>query len=289
MNKDTISVVMATYNGAKYIKEQLESIFNQSVTPDEIIISDDCSKDSTLKILEDYKNEVSIPITINVNKENIGYIKNFKLAISRAKGDYIFLCDQDDVWEKNKIEDTISCMKSVDAEVSCTGFILIDGNGNRIKDLNKYKSDPICGYEAWTGLIKEIQIKRLIWGNFCPGCTYCFSKSVKAVFERLNNVEMPHDFQLLLIGANHRSAVFIDKPLSRYRIHESNTIGMNKKEAKRKRNIKPRMTRFFDELSNYELIDHLKIYNLILFLRLPKIRYEIIKRFKLNNKMCFEE
>lgn len=285
MNKDTISVVMATYNGAKYIKEQLESIFNQSITPDEIIISDDCSKDGTLQIIEDYKNKVSIPITVNENRENIGFIKNFKLAISRAKGDYIFICDQDDVWEKNKIEDTISCMKSVGAEVSCTGFILIDGNGNRIKNLNNYKSDPISGYKDWTGLIQEIQIKRLVWGNFCPGCTYCFTKSIKMVFDRLNNIEMPHDFQLLLIGANHHSAIFIDKPLSKYRIHESNTIGMNKKEAKRKRYIKPRMTRFFDELSHYESIEHLKLYNLILFLRLPKIRFEIIKRLKLNNEM----
>lgn len=285
MNKDTISIVMATYNGAKYIREQLESIFDQSVKPDEIIISDDCSKDDTLKIIGEYKNKVSIPIIINVNKKNQGYIKNFKFAISIAKGDYIFLCDQDDIWEKDKIKETISDMKSTSAEISCTGFSLIDGNGENIKDLEKYKSNPIFGYKDWTGKIKRIPLKRLVWGNFCPGCTYCFTKSIKEIFDKLENVEMPHDFQLLLIGSNHSSAIFIDKPLSKYRIHESNTIGMNKKESKRIHHVKPRITRFFDELSNYESISHLNLYNFILFLRLPKIRFEVIKRLKLNNKM----
>lgn len=285
MNKDTISVVMATYNGAQYIAEQLDSILNQSITPDEIVISDDYSKDGTLKIIEEYKNKVSIPITINVNKENLGYIKNFKLAISKAKGDYIFLCDQDDVWKTDKIQETISNMKSNSAEISCTGFILIDAKGENIQDLDKYKSNPLSGYKEWTGLIKKIPLKRLVWGNFCPGCTYCFTKSIKDVYEKLENIEMPHDFQLLLIGANHGSAIFIDKPLSKYRIHATNTIGMNKRESRRKHHVKPRMSRFFEELSKYESIKNLNFYNSILFLRLPKIRFEIIKRLKLNNKI----
>ena len=285
MKTEIISVVMATYNGAQYISEQLDSIISQSVMPDEIIISDDCSKDDTLKIIEEYRNKTEIPIKLFMNDVNLGYVKNFKSVISKARGDYIFLCDQDDIWVKDKIKKTISEMKLHHAEIACTGVTLIDGEGRFITDLNVYKSNPIMGYQNWTGCVKKISFNRLVWGNFSPGCTYCFTKSVKLVFDRLKNTEMPHDFQLLLIGANHGNAIFIDIPLSEYRLHASNTIGMNKREPKRKRHVKPRMFRFFEELSKIEKIRNFVFNSLILFFRLPKIRYIVIEKLKLENKM----
>lgn len=288
MAKEIISIVMATYNGGKYIKDQLESIRKQTCQPDEIIIADDCSSDDTIKIINSFKNSTSIKIVNYVNKNNLGYIKNFKNAISKAKGDYIFLCDQDDIWEKNKIEETLKIMKQNKAEIACSGFTLIDGKGNFIKNTKCFKMDPIMGYEQWTYSVKKISVSRLIWGNFSPGCTYCFSNKVQGIFNSLTNVELSHDFQLLLIGANYNAAIYIDKPLSRYRLHDSNTVGMNNKEAKRKRHIKPRLTRFLNELNEFENIEHLLKYNLILYLRLPKIRSEIIHKLHLQNRLSLE-
>jgi glycosyltransferase involved in cell wall biosynthesis len=98
-----ISVVISTYNGANFIQEQLYSISNQLVLPDEVIISDDCSSDNTIELIEKFKESSPFPIYIFKNESNLGYSKNFNSALLRSSGDLIFLCDQDDYWYNTKI------------------------------------------------------------------------------------------------------------------------------------------------------------------------------------------
>ena len=95
---------MATYNGEKYILEQLESFVNQTRRPDELIISDDCSKDKTIDILNEFKENAPFDVKIFKNKVNLGYTQNFNKALQLCSGDLVFLSDQDDVWFENKIE-----------------------------------------------------------------------------------------------------------------------------------------------------------------------------------------
>ena len=102
-----ISIVMTVYNGEKYINEQIDSFINQTLLPHEIIISDDCSTDKTLEILENYKNEKKINFRIFKNENNLGFTKNFEKAILKSTGDIIFLADQDDIWYKNKVQTII--------------------------------------------------------------------------------------------------------------------------------------------------------------------------------------
>lgn len=281
---EIISVVMTTYNGEKYIKEQIYSILNQSLPPNEIIISDDGSQDNTVKImhdlLDDFKN---ISISIIENKITQGYIKNFKNTILKSHGDYIFLCDQDDIWEIDKIQNTLIKMKDTGAGIACTGFKIIDAMGNYISNLSQYKSSPICGYENWSTKVKDISLKVLIWGNFSPGCTYCFTKEIKNIYKNLTNTEISHDFQLLIIGASLNKAIYIDIPLSRYRLHGNNTIGINKKKAKYKRRWQPRLVNFLNELSKIQPVDHLLYSKVILYFRLSKIRAILNYKFSLNN------
>lgn len=98
-----VSIALCTYNGAAYIKQQLDSITDQSYANLEIIVCDDASADDTLKIIEEY--QVTEPrIKLFRNEKNIGYNKNFEKAFSLCSGDYIAISDQDDVWEKEKIE-----------------------------------------------------------------------------------------------------------------------------------------------------------------------------------------
>lgn len=91
---------MATYNGEKYIKEQLHSIIKQLEEDDEIIVSDDCSFDKTVEIIKDFNDS---RIKIHVNEKNIGFIKNFEKALNFAKNDWILLSDQDDIWLEHKL------------------------------------------------------------------------------------------------------------------------------------------------------------------------------------------
>ncbi len=94
---------MATYNGSKYIEEQLNSLFNQERLPDELVVCDDASLDSTHRILQEYAKVAPFRIIVVRNEKNIGFAKNFEKALSICTGDLIFLSDQDDVWDKRKI------------------------------------------------------------------------------------------------------------------------------------------------------------------------------------------
>ena len=96
----TVSILMCTYNGEKYIKDQLESIYQQNLQPDEVWIIDDCSKDSTVSIIKSFITEHNLGNCWHCekNKTNIGYASNFKNGITRVKGDIIFFSYQDDIW-----------------------------------------------------------------------------------------------------------------------------------------------------------------------------------------------
>lgn len=98
-----ISVAMCTYNGEKYVRDQLESIIYQTLQPDEVIICDDCSSDSTVKVIENVMGQWTGSWKLVRNRKNQGYRKNFQQAISLCQGDFIFLSDQDDVWNKKKL------------------------------------------------------------------------------------------------------------------------------------------------------------------------------------------
>ena len=99
-----ISVALCTYNGEKFINEQLDSILNQSKKIDEIIICDDCSTDNTIGILNKYYEQYPNIFKIYINRVNLKSVKNFEKAILLSSGDFIFLSDQDDIWVHNKVE-----------------------------------------------------------------------------------------------------------------------------------------------------------------------------------------
>ena len=101
MQNKLVSIAMATYNGEKYLKEQLDSIYAQTYKDIEVIVCDDCSSDKTVEILDEYKEKYGLKYYIN--EKNLGFKKNFEKAISLCSGDFIALADQDDIWIENKI------------------------------------------------------------------------------------------------------------------------------------------------------------------------------------------
>ena len=122
-----ISIAMASYNGAKYLREQLDSFVYQTRQPDELVVCDDGSTDGTLEILEAFRQEVPFPVHIHRNEKNLGYVKNFEKTSSLCVGDIIFLSDQDDVWFCSKIETMVKIlMARGDTFVVQTDSILTD-------------------------------------------------------------------------------------------------------------------------------------------------------------------
>lgn len=101
---ETVSVAICTYNGARYLREQLESIRQQSRTADELVVCDDASQDETVQILREFSAESGIKIRIYVNSANLGFTRNFEQALRLCDGDLVFIADQDDIWYPKKIE-----------------------------------------------------------------------------------------------------------------------------------------------------------------------------------------
>jgi glycosyltransferase involved in cell wall biosynthesis len=105
---NTTSVAMATYNGAKYIRQQLLSIAHQTKLPSELVVSDDASSDDTLEIISQFAEDAPFAVRIISNPANIGYVRNFGIALAKCTGDIVFLSDQDDFWWPEKIETMMS-------------------------------------------------------------------------------------------------------------------------------------------------------------------------------------
>ena len=122
--QETIDILLATYNGEKYLEEQLNSILTQSYSNFKLIISDDCSQDKTKEILEKYQSHPQIEIYYQ--EKNIGYMKNFEFLLQHVEHNLYMLCDQDDIWLSNKIEKTYEKLKEKQADLVFTDLEIID-------------------------------------------------------------------------------------------------------------------------------------------------------------------
>lgn len=161
---------MATYNGAKYIREQIDSILGQTVQDFELIISDDCSTDDTFAIVNEYCMKDS-RLRIYKNTTNIGYRRNFENLVPKCKGDYVAFCDQDDIWLPNHLE--ILYNNIGDYDVCTADSEIIDANGCRLgfksSDYNRLKHFPTKPLEQ--------SYVYMYWHNPFAGCNTLYRKS----------------------------------------------------------------------------------------------------------------
>lgn len=235
MGSPFISVAMTSYNGEKYILEQLNSLLIQTKSIHEVVIVDDCSSDNTVNIIEKFIKEHALQKTWQLYKseKNQGFIETFNKSISLTSGDIIFLADQDDVWEKNKVQKMSELMSEPKILSLNSSFQKINQEGHSIKN---YK-DNIVGTNY--GLVNKkikindsiiIPIKDVINYNISPGCTMAFKKEVKEIFVEKNicSIEMPHDWKINIIAAYLNGLYFFNCQTIKYRLHENNTIGLNR-------------------------------------------------------------
>lgn len=203
-----ISVCMATYNGEKYIREQLDSILKQIGENDEIIISDDGSTDLTISILKEYASEY--PNIMIKKGPRQGVIKNFENALMHSKGDYIFLSDQDDIWVDGKVNKVMEQFNKKMASVVLHDAVIVDGYGTEIGEsfFTHRGSKP--------GFIKNI-VK-----NSYLGCCMAFDRNVLNIALPFpEKIEM-HDWWIGLLGELYGDVIFLDDKFLRYRRHGNN-------------------------------------------------------------------
>lgn len=212
MEKIINSVAMATYNGEKYIKEQIESILKNMNEFDELVISDDGSTDNTIKIIETFqKKDKRIKLVYGPKK---GVKQNFANAIKNTAGKYIYLSDQDDVWCDNKIEKVMETFNKEKCLIVVHNADIVDGN------LNSKNQTFFEFRNSGSGRLKNL------YKNTYIGCCMAFDSSLKdKILPIPNNIEM-HDQWIGMIGEKYGKSMFIDECLIKYRRHEDNVSDM---------------------------------------------------------------
>lgn len=204
-----ISVCMATYNGSKYIREQIDSIVCQLSSDDELIISDDYSTDDTCNVIRSYKDT---RIKLIMNEKKRGVTHNFENALVHAKGDIIFLADQDDVWFPYKIKELSDFLVQGDFDVVTGNCALTDANLNIIRQ--KYYVD-------------KSPLDRSVLGNFIKdlwlGCCMAFRRKVLLATLPFPDRMAAHDLWIALYSQLHFRCGYYPKVLQYYRRHE-NTV-----------------------------------------------------------------
>lgn len=195
---------MAVYNGEKFIREQIESVLSQLQNNDELLIFDDLSTDTTAKIVTEFESDERVKF--KTNSSQLGVVKNFERALEYATGDYIFLCDQDDVWLPGKVSECIHALQ--DHLLVVTDCNVVD------EKLNPLNDSFFDLRHSGEGIIKNI------WKNSYLGCCMAFRTELLSICLPIPaNIPM-HDMWLGLLSETQGSVLFLPKKLSLYRRHQ---------------------------------------------------------------------
>jgi glycosyltransferase involved in cell wall biosynthesis len=207
----TTSVIMATFNGATFLAEQLASIARQTRLPDELIISDDRSRDSTVKIARAFAETAPFPVRIFVHRKNLGYAKNFISAAQQSTGELLLFSDQDDLW----CDDKIAVLSEVAA--SCPESVLSH-------DISIFSTDPRKA--SYPSYYRYLESQGFPPAVCLKGCTL----AIKAAFIAQwgwpsDRSTVSHDFWVALLATAFNQRRYVDKVLVQHRLHTSNTSG----------------------------------------------------------------
>lgn len=202
-----ISIAMTTYNGAKYLQEQLDSFLDQQRLPDELVVCDDGSSDETISILLRYSKKSPFPVRLFRNPSNLGYVKNFEKALSLCEGDLIFLSDQDDVWYPNKIAKMADYMETHSkVMVLQTDMFIGDENASPTK-FTQLKNILALGQSA---------------DSYVSGCATAVKRCWLNVALPIPKAIGGHDNWIHRLAIALQARDLIEEPLQCYRRHGSN-------------------------------------------------------------------
>jgi glycosyltransferase involved in cell wall biosynthesis len=216
MNTYLVSIPHITYNGARYLRRQLDSIYNQTYQSIEVVACDDGSSDATRDILDEYRSSRGLRYILNPT--NLGYLRNLEKAVSLCTGESIAPADQDDVWLPDKIEALVRVPGN--KSMACSDAMLIDENDTKIaasaiaySNLTAHSGKPFC---------------QLLFKSFVIGSTALYSRDLVRHALPIQEGKMFHDRWLAMVASTLNGKSYIPKPLIFFRQHAANTIGLGK-------------------------------------------------------------
>ena len=213
--KEKVDVLVATYNGEKYLREQLDSIIKQTYKNIRILISDDCSKDRTQEILQEYEKKDD-RIKIFLHDRNLGSNKNFEFLLRQVESKFYMLSDQDDVWLRNKVEIFLKYLKEYDLVISNHTAVHAD-----LQLYEGYKSKVLIP-TLWNTLYRTQFL----------GCCMAFHRRLLSKILPFPQVPLMHDIWIGLMALKYGRIGIIQEPLLLYRRHGGNaSVNLEKKSS----------------------------------------------------------
>lgn len=282
-----ISVAMATFNGEKYLEEQLDSILSQTLRPVEIVVCDDQSTDGTVEILEQYSWKGLI--RYHANEDRLGFIGNFKKAVSLCSPtNYIALSDQDDVWLPSKLKLSAEYLKRIDDPelpvMVYSDLILVDQNKNII--------NPSFRDELGQGGYLYC-LETLFFGCFVNGCTMLMNPSMRAYFSTIpEKGTLNHDTWMSMIAYTFGRADILSEPQIYYRSHSDNATDVG--QFKRQGRFRRLFSEMIHSLKNNDLfedqISFASEFYQVFQDKLSEEQHDLFKRFmKLKGKSYLQK
>lgn len=220
---EIVDIIMGTYNGETYIKEQIESILKNTWECWRLYICDDGSTDQTGQIVKEYERNYPGKIFWKPNEKNKGAAINFLDAARKTTGDYVMFCDQDDYWLPEKIEETLQCMKHVEmAEGTKTPLAVftdakvVDENLNVLEE-SFHKSSKLD--------TTRLDLPHMLMENKIMGCTMMLNRALIKKMNQFPKKVRMHDWWAAIVAAAFGRIIYLDKPTMLYRQHTANVIG----------------------------------------------------------------
>ena len=219
---ETISIALCTYNGARYLEEQLASLQAQERQPDELVVCDDGSRDKTVQLLESFARIAPFPVRIHINPVNLGSTRNFDHALRLCAGSLVAFCDQDDVWHATRLSEGARVLaENPRTELVFSNGQLIDEMGTRLPG------------RLWDKFTFDTSIReRILSGDMLPLVRYRFVTGATMMFRtRLREYLCPaagewlHDGWIATMAACLGEIAFLDEPLIQYRVHADQQVG----------------------------------------------------------------
>ncbi len=238
----TLSIALCTYNGSKFLREQLLSLVNQTLQPFEVVITDDCSNDDTFSIIQEFDKFLNIKVF--VNDSSLKVTKNFEKAVSLCSGDVILMCDQDDIWHADKLAKISQYFQLNSNKLAVfSDAELVDEQG---VSLNKNFFSAVRFQEPQIQEFKEGKVVELLLaGNRSAGCMMAFRKElVEKIIPFPTHIPfMIHDNWITIVVAMLDSLGLIEEKLISYRQHNLQQIGTRAKEVGKTISLKDRFSR----------------------------------------------
>lgn len=238
----TLSIALCTYNGSRFIREQFQSLANQTLQPFEVVVTDDCSQDETISIIQEFSKVLNIKIF--VNDSTLKVTKNFERAVSLCSGDIILMCDQDDIWHPDKLAKISKYFQENPNKLATfSDADLVDEQGT---SLGKNFWSVVRFNEPQIQQFKENNsVELLLAGNRSAGCMMAFRKELieKLIPFPTNIPFMIHDNWITIVAVMMDSLGLIDEKLISYRQHSFQQIGIREKQIGKTVSLKDRFSR----------------------------------------------